>query len=318
MAVIALDIGGTKVEGAVVAPDGSIMVSLRTLHGDRVGLAVGEEAAEMVGSLLVQAKALDVDITAVGVCVPGIVNREAGSVWAPNIPGWECFPLRDVLLRVLPHDVPVFIDSDRSCCIYGETWLGAAAGVQNAVFVAVGTGIGLGIKIDGHVLHGFGDIVGAGGWLALKPPYHNKYDACGCLEYYASGNGIGARARDLLAQGHTGCMLPGAKSVDEITSHDVFAAYDADDDVARAVLHRAVELWGMLAANLVSLLNPEVIVWGGGVFGPATRFIDDIRTEAAKWAQPVAMEQVRLIASRTTHNAILSGAAYIALNHNSL
>ena len=113
-------------------------------------------------------------------------------------------------------------------------------------------------------------------------------------------------------------MLPGAKSVDEITSHDVFAAYDADDDVARAVLHRAVELWGMLAANLVSLLNPEVIVWGGGVFGPATRFIDDIRTEAAKWAQPVAMEQVRLIASRTPHNAILSGAAYIALTHNSL
>lgn len=318
MSVIALDIGGTKIEGAVIGADGSQFVNLRTLHGDRIGLAVGEEAAEMANSLLVQAKALGEEITAVGVCVPGIAYRHDGTVWAPNIPGWEKFPLRDVLKRSLPADMPVVVDSDRSCCIYGETWLGSARGSQNAIFVAVGTGVGLGIKVDGHVLHGHGDIVGAAGWMALKPPYAAKYDACGCFEYYASGTGIGARARDMLRGGMTGCMLPGNKEIDEITSYDVFAAYDAGDDVAEAVLHRAIEMWGMASANLVSLLNPEIIIWGGGVFGPARRFIDDIRREAARWAQPVAMEQVQFVASSTQHNAILSGAAYIALNYENL
>lgn len=313
MAVIALDMGGTKIEGAVVLPDGTTALNCRNLLAGATGREVAEIAAATARKLIDEAHVLDIEVTAVGVCVPGIVYSETGTVWAPNVPGWECFPLHHFLTSALPG-LPVYIDSDRSCAIYGETWTGVAAEARNAVFFAVGTGIGLGIKIDGHVIHGHSDIAGAAGWMALQTPAELKYKACGCFEYYASGNGIGARARGLIRDGAEGCRLPGSKPVEQITSHDVFDAYDHGDAIATSVLHKAVKMWGMASANIVSLLNPEVIIWGGGVFGPAVRFIDDIRAEAALWAQPVAMGQVRYVASHASGNPILQGAAYIALN----
>ncbi len=111
-------------------------------------------------------------------------------------PRWENYPLQEVLRTVTAPDIEIYIDSDRTCYMYGEMWQGAAKDCHSAVFIAVGTGIGAGIIIDGHVLHGASDIIGATGWMALQPPYKEEYDACGCFEYYASGNGIGARVRD--------------------------------------------------------------------------------------------------------------------------
>lgn len=317
MAVIALDMGGTKIEGAVVLPDGTTALNCRNLLAGATGREVAEIAAATARKLIDEAHVLGIDVTAMGVCVPGIVNTVAGTVWAPNVPGWESFPLHHFLSSAIPG-IDICIDSDRSCAIYGETWMGSAANARNAVFFAVGTGIGLGIKVDGRVLHGHADIAGAAGWMALQTPADLKYKACGCFEYYASGNGIGARARGLIRDGAIGCRLPGSKPVEQITSHDVFDAYDHGDDIAVSVLNKAVEMWGMAAANIVSLLNPEVVIWGGGVFGPAVRFIDDIKAEAARWAQPVAMGQVKFVASQASGNPILDGAAYIALNHKNI
>ncbi len=314
MAAIALDIGGTKIEGAVFRADGHILDRHRLLIGGRTGAAVGELAVEIASELMNRAQTDGIIIKHIGVCVPGIVHRARGTVWAPNIPGWDDFELRDMLLNAFPG-VDVSIDSDRSCSIYGESWLGSAAGCRDAVFVAVGTGIGLGIKVDGNVLHGYGDIAGAAGWMALEPPYDHKYDQCGCFEYYASGTGIGACARLELGRSEIFEGFGNALKLDEVRAEDVFAEYEKGNEIARRVLAKAVEMWGMGAANLVSLFNPEYIIWGGGVFGPAVQFIDDIRAEAAKWAQPIAMEQVRFVASSAEINPILAGAAYIAF-HN--
>lgn len=312
MAAIALDIGGTKIQGALYRPDGVVIDTHRRLLEGRTGEAVGALALEITRELLTRAVGRGIEVSGLGVCVPGIVYRTDGSVWAPNIPGWERYPLRRLLTDAFPG-MYVSVDNDRSCSIYGETWLGAAAGCRDAVFVAVGTGIGLGIKVDGNVLHGLGDIAGAAGWMALRPPYDHDYDPVGCFEYYASGNGIGARARDMLAAAGRD-SLGNTHGLDRVTSHDVFDAWDSGDPVARAVVARAIEMWGMGAANMVSLFNPELIVWGGGVFGPAARFIDDIRREAEKWAQPVAMTQVKFIPSRADFNAMMAGAAFIAFN----
>jgi len=163
------------------------------------------------------------------------------------------------------------------------------------------------------VLHGAHDIAGAIGWMALDRPWEDKYRACGMFEYYASGDGIARYACEVLA-------LSAAKEStletivrDQLTAEDVFAAYDAGDAVAVEVLSHAVELWGMATANLVSLFNPERIVFGGGVFGPAVRFLDDIAREAARWAQPIAMTKVQVTASTLNGNAALHGAGYFAL-----
>jgi glucokinase len=314
MAIISLDIGGTKISGAVFTSDGDLLCRKKQLLEDRTGIRVGELAAEMIQSLMHEA-VIDRDNVVAGVSVPGIVFPETGRVWAPNIPGWEEFPLRDIISEKTGISRPVIsIGSDRTCSILGEVWKGAATGCSDALFIAVGTGIGVGILLDGRIIHGKGDIAGAAGWMALETPYHGKYEACGCFEYYASGSGIGARARDYLLEnsGYAGKIKD--KYTGEITAYDVFALFEEGDPVSKAVLNKAVEMWGMASANLVSLLNPEKVVWGGGIFGPACRFIDDIYREALQWAQPVSIRQVEFVPSELGEDAALYGAAKLALS----
>ncbi|MFR1085003.1 MAG: ROK family protein [Bacteroides cellulosilyticus] len=98
-----------------------------------------------------------------------------------------------------------------------------------------------------------------------------------------------------------------------ISAYDVFSAYNEEDPIAVSVLHKAIEMWGMASANFVSLLNPQKIIWGGGVFGPAGIFIDDIYKEACKWAQPLSIKQVEFVASQLSGNAGLIGAAFLAI-----
>jgi glucokinase len=135
--------------------------------------------------------------------------------------------------------------------------------------------------------------------------------ACGCFERHASGDGIAASACSLVGRrkGYRG-LLKGNRA---LSAHDVFAAFESGDKIATEVLKQAIEFWGMASANLVSLFNPELIVFGGGVFGPATQFLDAIEIEARRWAQPVAIEQVNFVASELGSDAALYGAASIAL-----
>lgn len=310
MAVIALDLGGTKLAGAVFDASGSVTADDVSLLEHRAGAEVGNLLIAVLNRLMSKTQSVE----AIGVSVPGICHHKTGRVWAPNIPGWDDYPLRDELRASLSYeDVPVVIEDDRSCCIMGEAWHGAARGNRNAIFLTVGTGIGAGIMADGRVLHGAHDIAGAIGWMALEGTWDDKFRSCGNFEYYASGDGIARGARELL---EARAEYRGAlREVDPsaLTAHDVFAAYERGDALAHEALAHAIALWGMATANLVSLFNPERIVFGGGIFGPAVRFLADIRNEANRWAQPISMTQVELVASALGANAALHGAGYTAL-----
>jgi len=309
MPVIGLDLGGTKLAGALFDASGEIIGEEIVALEGREGAAVGRLIVECLGRLRERGG----PVQAVGVSVPGISHTDSGRVWAPNIPGWDDYPLRDEILAALgPRHVPVVIEADRSCYIMGEVWRGAARDCRNAIFLAVGTGIGAGILADGRILHGAHDISGAIGWLAMHHPYEEKYRACGHFEYYASGDGIARCAIDVLAArpDYRGPLRD--INLAELTAHDVFALYDAGDVIAEAALRHAIVLWGMATANLVSLFNPERIIYGGGVFGPAVRFLEDIAHEARRWAQPISMTQVELVASSLGGAAGLYGAGYFA------
>ncbi len=310
MAIIGLDLGGTKLAGAVFDSNGVVIAEDHALLEGRGGGDVGSMVVASVNRLMSKAPS----VSAIGVSVPGIARSRTGRVWAPNIAGWDDYPLRDEIRASLSYeDVPVVIEADRACCIMGEAWHGAARGCRNAIFLTVGTGIGAGVLMDGRVLRGAHDIAGAIGWLALDRPWDEKFRACGAFEYYASGDGIARCARELLDErpayaGALRAVDPGA-----LTSHDIFGAYDSGDEIAVAALSRAIELWGMATANLVSLFNPERIVFGGGVFGPATRFLPDIAREARRWAQPISITQVELVASSLEGTAAMHGAGHFAL-----
>ena len=307
MSVVAIDLGGTKISSAFVNANGDILGRRHALLGGRTGRDVAKLLIEQYEAIV---RASGDAPDAVGVIVPGIYRAARGTVWAPNIAGWDDYPLRDELQDAVEPGIQVVIDSDRAGYILGETWRGAARGARDAIFLAVGTGIGAGILIDGRVLRGHGDIAGAIGWLALDRPYGRHYADCGCFESHASGPGLTSVALERLRADPS---YDGELASGELSTGRLFAAYDRGDRIAREVLDDAVQFWGIAAANLVSLFNPEWIVFGGGVFGPATRFLDRVAAEAKRWAQPIAMEQVRFVASSLGGDAGLYGAARLAL-----
>jgi glucokinase len=309
MPYLGIDLGGTKLAAAAFTDDGELLHREATPLAGRTGADVGALVAQRVDDLSDRFAC-----RATGVCIPGLYRAAKGTVWAPNIPGWEDYPLlAELRTRRDGATRAVAIDSDRAACILGESWRGAAQGARDAIFLAVGTGIGAGILADGRVLRGSGDVAGAIGWLALDRPFHRRYVQHGCFEDQCSGPGLVRVARDVMADdaGYDGPLRQAGKG---LSTTDIFDAFERTDPVAERVVENAIELWGVAAANLVSLFNPELIVFGGGVFGPAARFLDRIRAEARRWAQPLAIEQVRFVTSALGSDAQLYGAGRLAMS----
>ncbi len=306
MAILALDLGGTKLATAVFSTVGELLLRDVTPLDGRKGSEVGALIKDQVNK---QIKEFSID--SIGVSVPGISRQQVGTVWAPNIPGWDDFPLLEELRKVAPRQ-SIVIDSDRACSIFGEQWQGNAKDCNYAIFIAVGTGIGAGIVDSGRLIRGVDDIAGAIGWMALSKPFESKYESCGCFEFHASGAGIPKFTRQVLQTDPRESSLREIDS-DKLTAYDVFNAYKADDSLASFVVGECVAFWGMGAANLISIFNPEKIIFGGGLFGPATDFIGDIQIEASKWAQPVSSTQVSFQPSALGGDAAVYGAGYLAL-----
>jgi glucokinase len=312
MSVIGFDLGGTKLSGAVFSKDGKIISKETVLLEKRKGNEVGSLIKEQVKKLLSNHS----DVEAIGVSVPGISYSKTGNVWAPNIPGWDDYPLLKSIMEPAGEKIRVTIDSDRACYILGEVWQGSARGCKDAIFLAVGTGIGAGILVNGEILRGSNDIAGAMGWMALDRPFQEKYISCGCFEYHASGEGLAKVGKEFLQKEINYEGILNIKKENHLPAHDIFEAYNQKDPLAEKVIRQAIEFWGMAVANLVSLFNPEKIIFGGGVFGPALRFLDDIKSEAKKWAQPISINQVKLEGSMLGGDAGLYGAGYLALKQS--
>ena len=319
MTVVGIDIGGTKIAAALFGDDGRMLARGAAHLAGRGGPDVGRLVRQVTVRLLDSAAGREEPPCALGAIVPGIYWAERGRVWAPNIPEWRDYPLLEEL-RALAADwrgaragapPAVAIDSDRAGYILGEAWLGEARGARDAIFVAVGTGIGAGILVNGQVLRGAHGVAGATGWMALDRPFLPGYRDLGCFEYHASGPGIVRAAREHLAHDPT---YDGAlRRIPGLTTAAVFDAAGAGDALAARVIDDAVVFWGMAVANYVSLFDPEVVVFGGGVFGPAARYLRRIREEALRWGQPISTPRARLVVSSLGGDAGLIGAGHLAL-----
>ena len=314
MPVIALDLGGTKLAAALLSNEGDLLFIETAPLEKRNGPEVSHLILQQANDLIKKAANENITVSSLGICVPGIAYTKTGRVWAPNIPGWNDYPLLNELQKGLENkQLKIKIDSDRACYILGEVWKGNARGCRDAIFLAVGTGIGAGILVNNQVLRGANDIAGAIGWLGLSKPFDNKFIPCGCFEYNASGEGIVKVAKEMMADGHFKQSILMDIDSGSLTAKDIFDAYDKRDQLAVTVLNNAIEYWGMAVANLVSLFNPEKIIFGGGVFGPALIFLDAIYNEAKKWAQPISIRHVQLVGSALGNDAGLYGAGYLAL-----
>lgn len=314
MAILGIDLGGTKITTALFTEGGNMLerksVTLDNRKGPEVGALMCEQIILMMELSLVQGS----NIKSIGISVPGISYSRTGTVWAPNIKGWDDYPLHDEV-KTLTGDIPLTIDSDRACYILGELWKGNARGCRDVIFIAVGTGIGAGILVNGEILRGINDIAGSVGWMALSRPFYEYYSSCGCFEYHASGEGIAKVTRQYLSHQDNYHGDLSNKEISEINSYDVINAYNNGDLLAKKVIGECIEFWGMAVANLVSIFNPEKIIFGGGLFGPAIPLLPYIKEEAEKWSQPISIRLVKIQASALAGDAGVYGAGYLALTH---
>ncbi len=289
---VALDLGGTKLAAALIDADGRIFHKRKvpTERSDtrRSVRQLVEAAREVVNEAGCPWEA----VAAVGLVVPGIYFAETGEVWAPNLPGWDRLPVRDELRRELP--VPVVVDSDRAAYVLGEQWMGAAQGISDVIFLAVGTGIGAGILSGGRLIRGAGDIAGSVGWFALDPRRKEDYGRTGCMEAEAAGPALARRI--------------GAPSAEAV----VEAARRGDKAALAAVRETAMYL-AMGIANLISAFNPRMVVLGGGLMQAGDLFLEPVRLEVLEWAQPVSARQVHIEMTKLGEDAGLLGAARLAL-----
>ncbi len=308
--VIGADLGGTKLSVAVCSGEGVILQQRVHALDGRGGAEAGAFVTRVIAEMVDAFAAIDQPVMSAGICVPGIASQD-GTVWAPNIPGWDDYPLREEVAAAM-GGLPVALSSDRSCYILGEVWKGHAKGCDHAIYLSVGTGIGAGILVDGLILEGGQGVAGSIGWMAFDEPPGPLFGKTGSFESMASGEGIVRQTLGILSErpGYSG-MLRREPGVALLTS-DVLQADLDGDPIAREVLEKCVVLWGKAVANLISLFNPQVVVLGGGVFGPATRFLPQIRIEAERWAQPIAFRQTRIEVSALGGDAGLYGACRVA------
>ena len=290
--VLAIDLGGTKVSFAVVDPSGAVLArAKRPSHEGGAALplgTLGASAAETVHAAGLAWK----DLRAAGLVVPGIYDPANGRAWAPNLWGRDEVPLREALAPHLP--LPLVIDSDRSGYVLGEAWRGAARGATEVVFLAVGTGIGAGILSGGRLVRGQGGIAGAVGWFALDPRWREDYGGMGSFEAEAAGPAL-------------------ARRFGKASAEEVAEAARRGDPVARRAVDETVEWLAMGTANLISALNPQVVVLGGGLMQAADLFLEPLRRAVRRWAQPIAVERCRIEPSQLGEDAALFGAARLAL-----
>ena len=310
---IGIDLGGTKCAGALFTIGGEILSRDSVTVVGLEGIEVGKTVADLALKLMYEAERFQYGIQGLYVSVPGIAYPSTGTVWAPNIPGWQNYPLIADLHKLLGRQFPIGVDNDRACSILGEVWLGAAGGCRDAVFLAVGTGIGAGILSGGKIIRGSGDIAGAIGWMALDTDFRPGYERFGSFEYNASGRGLVRVAMELIRKNQYNSTILNEKDLD---TRIIFKAYHEGDLLAKAVIDHAITYWGKAVANLVSIFDPEVILFGGGVFGPGVTLLDPIYNEAKRWAQPVSIQKVKLLPSKLGQDSALCGAGKMAVEMN--
>jgi glucokinase len=308
--ILAVDLGGTKVACAVLDRRGEILLRNEE-HTSQQGPQAGmRQIIRLLKDLLSQAGLSANRVSGVGVGIPAVLGPDDLVIWAPNLAGWRNVPLALTLEQEL--GVPAFIEYDGHTAVLGEWWQGAGKGYQSIAMVIVGTGIGGGLIIDGKLYRGRDRLAGAAGWFALTtdPALDDSQGlSLGHWESLAAGPGIANIALKLLSN-HPDSDLNGLGS---LTAKQIFEAARAGDSFAKEVVERIAGLLGLGIANIVSLINPEVVILGGSIGRQGDLLQEKIREVVLRWAQPASARTVIITSSSLGADAGLYGAAFAVL-----
>ena len=319
--VAGVDIGGTKVAAGLVNRNGEIKTQIRTpmvANGEAGdGLAAVVSAIDLLLAHDAKARTL---IRGIGICAPGPLDPTTGIVInPPNLPCWRNFPLAAEVAGV--YRVPVKVENDANAAALAEAYWGAGRGFRHIFYAGIGTGIGTGIVFDGRIYNGRTGAAAEGGHMSID--YRGPRCGCGkpgCIEVLAAGPAIARRARAKLASEQTprSSILDLAKgNVDAITSEMVGQAYAAGDPVAKQTLQETVDLLSLWLSNIVDLLEPDVMIIGGGVAEMLSPFFGDIRKGLVEYCINSRCQEIPLLKAHYGADAGIAGGAALCSEYSS-
>ncbi len=312
--IVGVDLGGTNIVVGTLPEDGS------AVYGHQLQptpVAEGPDAVvgrivELIGKSLTATKRElgtdDLNVAGVGIGSPGPLDTHTGIVvTTPNL-GWRNMPLRDRIADAT--GLAATLENDANCATLGEWWHGAAQGAQHVVGLTVGTGVGGGVVLDGKILHGASDVAGEIGHMTIDMTGRLcKCGNYGCLEAYASGPNIAARAvEELLAGAATKLPDYVGGDLDRITAQVVYEAARDGDELALDVVRDTARVLGVGIATLVNILNPEIVVVAGGVTLAGDHLFAPLRAEVKRRAFRPAVDACRIVPGALPGTAGVYGA----------
>ncbi len=315
--IAGVDLGGTNVVVGLIPIEGGEVLGLRTLPTDAVRGAkfVVDRIIHMVEEAIVEVTsahgATRDAVAGVGIGSPGPLDRVTGTVInTPNL-GWRNFPLRDLIANAV--HLPATLDNDANCATYGEWWLGAGRNVQTLVGLTLGTGIGGGIVLNGEIFHGCADVAGEVGHMTIEANGRRcKCGNYGCLEQYASGPAIATRAVEGIETGAESMLVEMVNGrLEDLTAAIVYECAVEGDAYAGEVMKDTAKFLGAGVANLLNILNPEMVVIAGGVTRAGDVLFVPLRAEVRRRAFKTAQECCQIVPATLPGTAGVVGAAAV-------
>lgn len=310
---IGIDLGGTNIKGGVCDASGVQIVRRTTETGAERGVEpVIARMVELVDKLLSDAGLGKSDLRAIGIGAPGPMSHSAGVILnAPNLPGWVNVPLRAKFREATGR--PVVLENDANAAAFGEFIAGAAKGHRDIVMLTLGTGVGGGIVLDGQLRRGATDSAGEIGHLIVVAD--GRPCPCGqggCLERYASANALAERVAQAVRVGEDSSLRDRIEAGQPIDARDVDRAAAAGDALASRIWDEACRYLAIAAINLHNLLNPELIVLGGGLTRAGPRLLDPIEKHIEEQRWRITPDRPRLVLATLGDDAGTIGAAALA------
>lgn len=314
--LVGVDLGGTTIKIAFITLDGHIVEKWEIpTNISEDGKHIVSDIADSISAKLDQLSEKREKLAAIGMGAPGFIDMKTGFIYhAVNI-GWRNYALKDELEKAT--GLSVTIDNDANIAAIGEMWRGAGDGEGNLLMVTLGTGVGGGIIVNGHIMHGTNGMAGEIGHITSIPEggAHCNCGKSGCIETIASATGIARIAKEKAAGDVSSSLNEMLKNHGELKAKDVAEAAENGDQAAMDTLDEVAFHLGLVIANLSNSINPGKIVIGGGVSKAGHVLMSRLEKEFKRFALPRVAEGATLTVATLGNDAGVIGGAWLA-KHN--
>lgn len=314
---VGVDIGGTNVEMGILNELGEILIKKSIKTDSKKGAEdTFGRIWTAINSLITELGITKDDIKSIGMGIPGPVLNNSVVKIAANFSWGDNFPAKELMEKI--SGKPVKVGNDVKLIALGETLFGAGRGYKNSITIPIGTGIAAGIIINGAIVEGADGAAGEFGHVVVnKQGYKCGCGLTGCLETYCSATGIIREGKRRLAENKENALYRRINgNVDSLEARDIFDLAKAGDKFCMNIVDWFCEYMAEGVGMLLNILNPEIIIFSGGVARAGDILLEGVKKNLAKYALGMTMENLKFAFGELNEEAGIKGAAALVMNEN--